>query len=138
MAVPTEADRAVAIVLDGSPLPGPWRSKSGTEITAPDDKVQPGHMQSAVSLGGAPSVGNITVTALFTYAQWQGLSRQVASRVGVGAATITELWLDKQKKVFGQGDTNTGTLVRLKKPDYDAENGNSPAVVELEFSVDGP
>jgi hypothetical protein len=91
-----------------------------------------------VSLGGSPSIGNFTVTALFTYAQWIDLSRRLAGRVGTGEAAITELWLDKQKKVFGQGDTNTGTLVRLKKPDYDAENGNVPAVVELEFSVDGP
>lgn len=138
MPVPTEADRALEIRIDDRLLPGPWRSKTGTEVTAPDDKVYPGHMQAAVSVGGTPALSNTTVTALFKYEVWLDLARWLRSRTGPGAATITELWLDKQRHVFGTGDTFTGSLIRSKTPDYDAENGGSPGVIELEFSLDGP
>ena len=138
MALPTNADRALEISLDGSPLPGPWRTKSGGRITAPDDRVHPGHMQGAISLGGTPGIENITVTALYDYARWHELSFQLESRVGPGHAVITELFLDQQRKVFGRGRTRTATLIGMQEPEYDAEAGNEPAALELEFSVDGP
>lgn len=138
MPVSTQADRALEIIIDGRTLPGPWRSKTGGDITAPDDKVYPGHMQSAVSLGGVGGVENVTATALYDYAKWHELSFWLETRVGPGAATITELFLDKNKHVYGRGVTRVASLIRMKRPEYNAEDGNQPAELELEFSVDGP
>jgi hypothetical protein len=138
MPVPTQADRALEVMIDGRTLPGPWRSKSGGEVTAPDDKIYPGHQESAVSVGGSPSVGNITLGAVYDYAKWHELSFWLESRVGPGAATITEIMRDKNKHAFGRPVVRTASLIRMQRPEYGAEDGATVAELELEFSVDGP
>ena len=128
---------AVALKIDGVTVPGPWRNYSGGDVNAEDVRIQPGHMLSSRSLGGTPSIENVTIRREYRLEEIHNLVAWLDSRVGSGAATVTRMFLDRDKKVYGAGVTRTGTLVAVRRPEYDAESSDV-ADLELEFSIDGP
>jgi hypothetical protein len=137
MSTNVQSQGAAAVVLDGRTLPGPWQALTGGAVTAPDNKIFPGHMLTPEVLGGTASLDNIITRAVYKLEVWHELSDWVESRVGVGDGTVTRLFLDRNKKVFGRGKTRVALLIRCETSDYDA-TADDATTIELEWSVKGP
>lgn len=137
MGTNVQSQGAAAVSLDDRTLPGPWQAFTGGRISAPDNKVFPGHMLAAETLGGTPSVENIITRAVYKLEVWHDLSDWVGSRVGVGDGTLTRLFLGRDGKVFGRGKTRIALLIGCEISDYDA-TGEDATTIELEWSVKGP
>jgi hypothetical protein len=133
-----QSQGAAEVVIDGiGTIPGPWQAVTGGGITAPDNKVNPGHMQTPEVLGGTASIDNIVVRRLYKLEEVHVLRESIEAKVGVGTGSVTRLLLDRNKKVFGRGITRNCLLIRCEVSDYDATSDDA-TTLELEFSVKGP
>lgn len=137
MATNVQSQGAADVSLDGRSLPGPWQAFTGGRVSAPDNKVKPGHMQATEALGGTAEVENIVTRRLYKLEEVHALREWIESRVGVGEGNLTRLLLGRDKKVYGRGITRVALLVGFEIADYDAESDDA-TTLELEWSVKGP
>jgi hypothetical protein len=133
---PTREDTwLVTASLEGRDL-GVWDTASGGEIDSEEAKYRPGGMGPEISLGGARTIGNITLgRSCDTQRDWP-LIKWLAGRAGAGRGTIGITPLATDGSRAGDPLTYNVTLKTVTPPDVDS-TGTDAAVLELEFTVHG-
>jgi hypothetical protein len=126
---------AITASLDDRDL-GVFETFSGGEIDSEETTYRLGAMGPRVALGGAVTVGNVTIGKLNELAWSQSIVHWLISRAGKGTLTIKKQPLDVDGNAFGRPLTYTGKLKQVNPPEADA-NSSDAAVLELELSPAG-
>lgn len=114
---------------------GVWDQKSGGDASAEETKYRPGGMAASVSLGGASTVSNVTLSRLYELERDHMRIHRLVSLAGMGRCVVTVQPLDRYKIAYGKPVIYTGVLNNVKLPEYDSTSSD-PAVIELEISTD--
>jgi hypothetical protein len=122
----------ITVTLDGRPL-GVWDKWTGGEATSEETKYRPGGMQPHVSLGGAVTIENVTISKLAT---GEDDVHYLISRAGKGEVIATRQGLDADGNAFGRPLTYRGKLQRVAPAEIDSESSD-PALLELEVAPVG-
>ena len=137
MASTIRQDQAsISLTVDGERVPFIFNRREGGQSASEESKTYPGGGRPQKAHGGPQMVENITLAAEFVPAQDHETLRRLRTRVGKGAAVVTEQLLDADGVAFGRPDTWTGVLMSVTSGTYDASSAD-PREVELEISTDG-
>ena len=131
-------DRFLCTVsVDGiGPLPDPFDNFAGGDTDSDESKYRPGGMAPDVSLGGSTSTANITLQRNFALGRDDVLLPKLRAAAGKAQASVTLQPLDKDRNVFGAGETFRGVLQRVQGPQHDSTSSD-PAMLELEINPGG-
>jgi len=125
----------ITVAVDGRDL-GTWDKLTGGEIDSDDTTYRPGGMAPRVSLGGAQSVGNVTVSVLYDLQAIHPLVHWLISRVGKGIVAIKKTPLDADGNAAGRPLTYSGRLKQVHPPEVDSEASDA-GLLELEMTPSG-
>lgn len=124
----------VTVNVEGRDL-GIWDKMEGGEVDSEETTYRPGGLQEQVTLGGAKSVGNVTVSRLYDEAVHE-LIHWLYRRAGKANMTVTKQPLDAEGNDFGRPLVYTGKLKAVTAPNVDSESSDA-ALVELEMTCNG-
>jgi hypothetical protein len=125
----------VTAVIDGKNL-GTFDKLSGGEVDSEETRYRPGGLGKPISLGGAITVNNVTISRLFDLAREQAIIHWLISRAGKGKMTINKQPLDVDGNVYGRPLVYTGKLKQVTPPEHDSESSDA-ALLELEMVPSG-
>ena len=125
----------VTAVVDGKDL-GTFDKFSGGEVDSEETRYRPGAMGSPIALGGAVTVGNVTISRLYDLAREQGIIHWLIGRAGKGAVVINKQPLDVDGNAYGRPLVYTGMLKQINPPEHDSESSDA-ALLELEMVPTG-
>lgn len=120
----------------GGRLIGVFDDFTGGAITAKETKHRPGGMGPEVSLGGQPSIGNISVMRGFDRERDNDIRRFLQNGVGKERSVVIKQPLDRDGNPFGRADTYGGVLNGFTPADVKAD-GNDADTYTIEVSTDG-
>jgi hypothetical protein len=120
----------VTCVVDGQDL-GTFDKFAGGEVDSEETRYRPGAMGAPISLGGAVTVNNVTISRLFDLNRDGGIVHWLISRAGKGKVTINKQPLDVDGNAFGRPLVYTGMLKQITSPEHDSESSDA-ALIELE------
>lgn len=126
---------ALTVFVDGKNL-GTFDKLTGGDADSEDTKYRPGAMAAQLSLGGATSVSNMTVSRAFDPERDGPLLPFLLASRGLKQAVASLQPLDSDRKPYGRPIVRQGRLKMVKTPEHDSE-GNAAAMLELEISSDG-
>jgi hypothetical protein len=120
--------------IDGTPIPGEFRSFSGGELTSADIKSTRGAGGPQVARGGRQTVGNVTIgredDGTFDV-------KAASSKRGKGRMVVTRTPLDNDNNPLNaRAITYTGILLAVRPGDGDNESDTDLDEFELEMSCD--
>lgn len=124
----------VELVLDGTPIPGPFSHKSGGQSSSEATRRYPGHMLPSVTYAGPATRENLVLRRADDLPQ--ALMDWLEGRIGSATGTATFIRLDKSKRPWRRR-AYTVTLLRVEEAEYNSDS-NEDAELEFEFAVDGP
>jgi hypothetical protein len=123
---------SVTLTVDGIDY-GVWDTKSGGEKDSDATSYRPGAMGAQYSLGGWPTLGNITLSRNARLVRDHELALpKLLAAVGTGECVCLQQPLDKQKKPHKSAVKHTGTLKRVTPPPHDSRSQDA-AMVEVEI-----
>lgn len=125
---------AVKVSVDGRDL-GTWDKMSGGEVDSEETTYRPGGLQDQITLGGARSVGNVTVSKLYDQGI-HSLFHWLVQRTGKANMVVIKQPLDAEGVVFGRPLVYSGKLKRVEAPEVDS-GGNDAALIEIEMTCRG-
>lgn len=133
---PTREDTwLITLTLDGRDM-GVWDTRSGGEGDSEEAKYRPGGMGPEISLGGAQTIGNLTIGRYMdTQRDWP-LIKWLYARRGRARGVIGVTPLSVSGARAGDPLTYGGTLKAVTPSDLDS-TGSDAATLELEFTCDG-
>lgn len=117
-------------------IPDPWDTIGGGDADSSELKYKAGGMVPEVSLGGTPTVANVTVSRLYDYDRDHDLARRLANRVGRAKIHVRKRPLDPDGVPKGESQTYTGILKKVNYPDANSTS-SSANMLELEVSTHG-
>jgi hypothetical protein len=126
----------VTVAIDGIGNLGTFDKMTGGEIDSDEQKYRPGAMAPPVSLGGAVTMGNVTVSRLFDQDRDGPFFHQLIAMVGVGNIRVTKQPLDMNKTPYGLPLIYTGKIKQVTPPDHDSTSSD-PALFDIEFVPSG-
>lgn len=107
----------------------------GGDVTSKETKYRPGNgTVNELSLGGANSVSNITVTALMTEAIY-GWVAWLSQQSGKAAMYVTKQPLDQNGAAYGKPLVYTGVLTGVTPPKTDASSDAAATITLQQSSV---
>jgi len=116
---------------------GVWDKKSGGAVDTDIYKYKPGGMGKQVSLGGSPTIEDVTVSRLYRHERDHSEIGRLFDWAGRARCTVSQHILDLDGNVYGAPIVWVGLLKTTTPPDHDSES-TDPAMVELVISPDGP
>lgn len=125
---------SVRVSVEGRDL-GVWDKLSGGEVDSEETTYRPGGLADQITLGGAVTTGNLTVSKLYDEAV-HGLYHWLVGLAGRGTGVVTKQPLDADGHAFGRPIVYSVRLKSVTAPEVDSE-GNDAALIEVEFSVNG-
>lgn len=125
---------SVRVAVDNRDL-GTWDKLEGGEIDSEETTYRPGGLADQITLGGARSVGNVTVSRLYDEGV-HNLFHWLAARAGKADMVVVKQPLDAEGVVYGRPLVYSGKLKAVTPPDVDSE-GNDAALIEIEMTVRG-
>jgi hypothetical protein len=124
---------ATYVSVDGNPVPGPgitWDTCNAGDIDSDEVKYLPGGMGAQISLGGNPTISNITVGKLLVEtSDWAPL-KGLIGRQGKAPMVITRQPLDTDGNPYGAPLVYSGLLKTVMPPPHNSD-GNTAAVWQL-------
>jgi hypothetical protein len=131
-------DRFLCTVsVDGiGPLPDPFDTFAGGDTDSDESKYRPGGMAPEVSLGGATSTANVTVSRNYSLGRDDVLMPRLRAAAGRAATSITLQPLDADRNAFGTPEVFRGVLQRVQGPQHDSTSTDA-AMLELEVNMSG-
>lgn len=112
---------------------GTWDKMTGGEKDSEETKYRPGAMGDPLTLGGYSTVGNITVSKLYTLDDVHGYIGWLLDSVGKGDVTVTKQPLDTDGNKNGSPLVYSGKVKQVNPPEADSESSDA-ALVEMEVS----
>ena len=135
MPVPTRQDtHNVTVSVDGRQI-GLFDTKSGGELDTEENLYNPGGMLGQVSIGGAPTIGNVTIERYYDALRDHPLMAWLGNRRGYGRVSIGITPRDPQGVVRGDPLVYAGTLKTVTPPELDS-TGNDMATWSMEVTCD--
>jgi hypothetical protein len=125
---------SVRVMVDGQDL-GTWDKMDGGDIDSEETTYRPGGLADQVTLGGARTTSNVTVSRLYDEGI-HSLFHKLAARAGKGSMVVVKQPLDAEGVVFGRPLVYSGKLKSVKAPSVDSQS-NTAALIELEMTVTG-
>jgi hypothetical protein len=125
----------ISLTIDGVDM-GVWDTFSGGAATSSETKYRPGGLAKQRSLGGQPSVDNITVGKLVETTDWDLTRKLMAARVGKAEAVVSRQPLDTDGAPWGEALTYRGTLMTVNPGDTDS-NATAASVWQCIISTTG-
>lgn len=125
---------SVRVSVDGRDL-GTWDKMEGGEVDSEETTYRPGGLSPQVTLGGAQTTGNVTVSKLYDEGV-HNLFHWLATRAGKGEMVVVKQPLDADGVVFGRPLVYAGKMKAVTAPEVDSE-GNDAALIEIEMTVRG-
>lgn len=129
----SRSDQYNVTVKVGRLVLGTFDSFSGGEVDSEEAKFRPGGMAPQVSLGGAQSVGNVTVARLYDLSRDHALVKRLMRMAGSAPMVVTKQALRLDRTPAGEPLVYTGTLKSVTPPEHDSESSDA-AKLELEMS----
>jgi hypothetical protein len=126
----------VTVSVDGIGNLGVFDTFSGGEVDSDEQKYSPGGMAPPVSLGGAVTMGNVTVQRLYVLERDVPIVHQLLAATGRAGIQVTKQSLDVNRVPYGRPLVYTGILKKTQPPDHDSTSSD-PALLELEFVPTG-
>lgn len=123
---------SVRASIDGVDL-GVFDKMSGGEGDSEETTYRPGGLGDQVTLGGAQSIGNITISKLYTDVV-HGQFHFLMARRGKGEMVVIRQPLDSDGNASGRVVAYSGKLKAVTPAEIDSE-GNDAALLELEMTV---
>jgi hypothetical protein len=124
----------ISCVLEGRDL-GIWDTSDGGEKDSDENKYPPGGMLAEISLGGRPSVGELTVSRYYDATRDHPLFSFYNRHVGAGRGSVGFTPLDFHGNPQGPPFVYSGTLKTFTPPTVDSTSQDA-AMVELHFTVE--
>jgi len=126
----------VTVQIDGLGDLGTFDKFTGGEVDSDEQKYRPGGMANPISLGGAVTMGNVTVSRLYVLERDHAIMHQLLSLVGVAAITASKQPLDTNKVPYGRPLVYRGKIKQVTPPDHDSTSSD-PGVYDIEFVPSG-
>lgn len=123
------------VTIDDRPL-GVFDTIGGREVDSEETKYRPGGMGPQRSLGGQPTLGNVTLGRLYELARDYDLARWAQTRAGRGRVTVSEQPLDTDGNPYGRPSVYRGVLKTVTIPDKDSDS-NDAAIWTIVVSTEG-
>jgi hypothetical protein len=115
---------------------GVFDTMKGGEVDSDEQKYRPGGMADPVSLGGAVTMGNVTVSRLYVLERDHATIHQLLSVVGKAGITVSKQPLDTNRVPYGRPLVYTGKIKTVTPPEHDSTSSD-PAMLEIEFVPSG-
>ena len=115
---------------------GVWDAREGGELDSEENKYPPGGMQPKISLGGARTTGNLTMSRLYRLQRDHDKIQFLFNNVGRGEAIASQQPLDLNGHSYGRPIVWRGVLKRVTPPPHDSKS-NDEARIEIEISPEG-
>jgi hypothetical protein len=115
---------------------GVFDKKSGGAVDTDIYKYKPGGMAEQVSLGGSPTIEDLTISRLHRHERDHAALQRYFNWAGRAKCTVSQFVLDVDGNVFGNPIVWVGVLKTVTPPDHDSES-TDPAMLELVVSPDG-
>lgn len=112
---------------------GTFDKMSGGEVDSEETKFPPGGMAEEISLGGRKTVGNVTVSRLYSLTRDHGNTGWLIGGVGKADVTVTKISLDVDGNAYARPLVYQGKLKAMTPPEPDSESSDA-ALFELEVS----
>ena len=93
-------------------------------------------MAPPVSLGGAVTMGNVTVSRLYVLDRDHPVIHQLLAGVGIDGVQVTKQPLDVNKVPYGRPLIYTGKIKTVTPPEHDSTSSD-PALIDIEFVPTG-
>lgn len=113
---------------------GVWEDRSGGERDSEAFQHKAGALGKSLSLGGKATVGNITLSKLYTDVEHAKLQKML-NAVGGGDTTVSQQPLSPDGAAWGRPIVWTGTLKRVTPPGTAAQSTDA-AMIEVEIVSD--
>lgn len=115
---------------------GQWDKQSGGGLDS-DESVYRAAGGRRVSLGGSINPDNVTLSRLYDLVADHANLGWLLALVGRGRASISKVPTNAAFAASGAPQTWSGTLKRCTPPEVDSDSSD-PALIELEFTIEGP
>lgn len=126
----------VTVTIDGIGNLGTFDKFAGGEVDSDAQTYSPGAMAPPVSLGGAVTIGNVTVSRMYVLERDHPIIHQLLSLVGVATIHVAKQPLDTNKVPYGRPLVYTGTIKTVTPPEHDSTSSD-PAIMDIEFVPTG-
>lgn len=126
----------VTAELEGIGPLGVFDTFTGGEVDSDEQKYRPGGMQNPVSLGGAVTMGNVTIERLYVLERDHAIIHTMLAGVGVKGIVVTKQPLDLNKVPYGRPLVYAGKTKQVKPPEHDSTSSD-PAMLSIEFVPSG-
>jgi hypothetical protein len=126
----------VTVKVDGIGELGIFDSMTGGENDSDEQKYRPGAMQAPISLGGATTMGNVTLERLCDKDRDWPVLHALLAAAGTAAIEARKQPMDNNKVPFGRPLVYSGVLKTVTPPEHDSTSSD-PSTVVLEFVPSG-
>lgn len=133
----TQRHFRVRAAINGQSL-GVFDRRTGGATSANNATHTPGSAPSSrVTLGGARTTEDVTVSRDFVATRDHDLIRTFRPLCGLGEMTVTQVPLDKDGREFGRPEVWTGILQMIGPPEYDSAADAGTASFDIVMTADG-
>lgn len=126
---------ATTATIDGEDF-GVFDKFDGGEVDTDELSYKPGAMAPKISLGGIPTVGQVTISRLYVLERDHLKVHSLIAKVGKADVVVKKQPLDVDKNAFGRPLVYTGKLKRVQPPPADSESTDA-ALIEIEVTPGG-
>ena len=126
----------VSVSVEGLGDIGVFDKFEGGEVDSDEQVYAPGGMADAVSVGGAQTMGGITLERNYILERDHPIFHSLSALAGRASMTATKQPLDENKVPFGRPMVYRGKLKQVAGPDHDSTSSD-PAMLHLEFTPSG-
>jgi hypothetical protein len=127
---------SVTVSVDSLGNLGVFDKFAGGEADSDEQKFRPGAMAMPLSLGGAVTMGNVTVSRLYVLERDHPIIHRLLSLVGLATIVATKQPLDVNKIPYGRPLVYSGKIKMVKPPEHDSTSSD-PGFLEIEFVPSG-
>ena len=126
----------VTVTVEGIGALGTFDKFTGGEVDSDEQKYRPGGMADPVSLGGAKTMGNVTVSRNYILSRDHPIVHKLLANAGSARIFVVKQPLDINKVPYGRPLIYQGKLKSVKPPEHDSTSSD-PAMLDLEFVPTG-
>lgn len=126
----------VTASVDGLGALGTFDTFKGGEVDSDEQKYRPGGMSDPVSLGGAVTMGNVTISRNYLLDRDHPIIHTLLSLAGRAQISVCKQPLDVNKVPYGRPLIYKGKIKTVTPPEHDSTSSD-PAMLEIEFVPTG-
>ena len=126
----------VTVTIDGLGALGTFDTFKGGEVDSDEQKYRPGGMADPVSLGGAVTMGNVTISRNYVLERDHPIIHTLLSLTGKAGITVSKQPLDVNRVPYGRPLVYKGKVKTVTPPEHDSTSSD-PGMLEIEFVPTG-